>query len=97
MAQHLTPEPAEIPIPARVGRDALPMLRTIHLHDQPERRCEEIRDGIPKHDLAPEADAELPSGELPPECGFRLRGCAAVHRSASSEHVFERERLSEGA
>jgi hypothetical protein len=85
--QHLTAETPQIPVPARIGSDTLPMLRAIHLYDEPHRGGEEIRDGIPEHDLPAETDPELSAGELPPEGGLRSRGRVPMRRRARSEDV----------
>ncbi len=57
-AQHLVPEPCELPVPARV-RMLLCVDLAIDLNDQPQRGREEVSDvAIPEHDLSPKRDAE---------------------------------------
>jgi hypothetical protein len=63
------------------------MLDAIYLHDQPETRREEIRDGVPNHDLPPKRDTELSSGKLLPKPALRLRRRPPVLERVTRERV----------
>jgi hypothetical protein len=86
-AKDFTAKTPEIPIPARIGCDTLPMLDAIHLHDEANGGSEEICDGISQDHLPAETDAELSTGELPPERGLRSGGRVPMRRRARSEDV----------
>jgi hypothetical protein len=87
-AQHVIPEPREVPVPARVSR-ALPSVHlTIHLHDQAERRSDEVRHvAIGEHDLPAKRYDQPTAAKLAPERAFRLMRVEPHAPSASCEDV----------
>jgi len=86
-AQDVTAEAAEVAVPTRVGCVTEAMVRAIHFDDEPERRCEEIRDGVAEDDLAAEGDAEFVGGEFGPEFALGFREGATVCGCARGEQV----------
>jgi hypothetical protein len=86
--EHVVPEPPKIPVRTRVCH-ALPSVDlAIHLHDEPKRGSDEVRDlAVPEHDLPPKRDAELATAELPPERALRLLRVEPHAPSASGEDV----------
>ena len=71
--QHAKPKLRKPSGPATICRTPEPVLRPIHLHDEPRRRSEEVDDVAGNHDLPAKLHAELCTAQRLPEQPFRLR------------------------
>jgi len=86
--EHLKPEPTEISIPLGIRSAPLSVDATIDLHDEPERRSDEVGDvPIVDNDLPPKWHPEATPAKRPPEHALGFRREPAHVLSAGSEEL----------